>query len=301
MSYPSVDLMWLGLSFIGWFLLSYYWHGVGITLGYHRLLTHKSLKVPKWVGYFWVAGAYLCLMGAPLVWVGVHRLHHQKSDQEGDPHSPTQGFIYALYGWMFNMAKKQTNEELRAQVPDLIDEPLYSFLGCGHDSKQALLCLCINVLFRVILFFVAGPVAVVANLAATFCVFWSTQLVNTVCHLEQFGYRSHNTRENSRNVWWVALLAVGEGWHNNHHAYPKAAQAGFEWYEFDITWYTILVMEKLGLATQIVRPPASLKKAARKAGTTQNALSRESVTEGTVLLAESISEIISPPVPEKVS
>ena len=94
-------------------------------LGYHRLLTHKSLKVPRWLMYFIVSGGYLGLMGSPIVWVGVHRLHHQKSDLDGDPHSPKDGFKHALYGWMFDMRKVQSDEELQKQVPDLMANRLF--------------------------------------------------------------------------------------------------------------------------------------------------------------------------------
>jgi stearoyl-CoA desaturase (delta-9 desaturase) len=267
------SILWTAAMFMFWFLLSYYFHGVGITLGYHRLLTHRSLKLPAWLGYFWVAAGYLALMGSPLVWVGVHRLHHQKSDVDGDPHSPIHGFKHALYGWMFHMAEIQSDAELQAQVPDLMKDPIYRFLGVDHSPRQAQLCLAVNIAYRVILYLVAGPVAVVANVLATFFVFWSPQLVNAVCHVESMGYRSHDTRDLSRNVWWVGLIAVGEGWHNNHHAFPKSAQHGMQWFEVDVTWYTIWVLEKLGLATNVIRPSLTANKALeRKAGITMPSL-----------------------------
>jgi len=287
--------MWMAVSFTLWFLVSYYWHGVGITLGYHRLLTHRSLSLPKWLAYFWAVGAYLCLMGSPVVWVGVHRLHHQKSDQDGDPHSPVHGFKHALYGWMFNMQETQSDADLQAQVPDLMKDPFYRALGCEHSARQAGLCLSLNLLARVILYFIGGPVAVVANLAAMACVFWSTQLVNAVCHLDGVGYRSHETRERSRNVWWVGLLAVGEGWHNNHHAFPKSAQHGIQWFEVDITWYTIWLLEKVGLATQVVRPPVSVKR--RQAAAADSPISI--LSESSISMQEAISEALSAPVLDK--
>jgi sn-1 stearoyl-lipid 9-desaturase len=258
-------ILWTTTVFVFWFLLSYYWHGVGITLGYHRLLTHRSLRLPTWLAYFWVAGGYLSLMGSPLVWVGVHRLHHQKSDVEGDPHSPVHGFKHALYEWMFDMNSVQSDTELQAQVPELMKDPIYRFLGIDHSARQAQLCLTFNIIFRVILYLVAGPIAVIANLIATVMVFWSTQLVNAVCHVDGMGYRSHETREFSRNVWWVGLLAVGEGWHNNHHAFPKSAQHGMQWFEVDVTWYTIWVLEKLGLAKNVIRPSVTVRRAHKTA------------------------------------
>lgn len=252
------------LSFVAWFAVFYLYHGLGITLGYHRLLTHKSLRVPRWLMYFIVSGGYLGLMGSPIVWVGVHRLHHQKSDLDGDPHSPKDGFKHALYGWMFDMRKVQSDEELQKQVPDLMANRLFRMLGIDHSPWQAQLCLYLCIAFRVLILLVLGPVALVANLLATSMIFWSTQLVNAVCHLPNVGYRTHETREQSRNVWFVGLLALGEGWHNNHHAVPKSARHGFAWFEVDVTWYAVWLLEKLGLARAVIRPPKSFERASNE-------------------------------------
>lgn len=246
--------MWTALTFVAWFVVSYYYYGIGITLGYHRLLTHKSLKVPRWLGYLIVAGGYLCLMGSPIVWVAVHRLHHQKSDAPGDPHSPNDGFYHALVGWMFTMDDVQNEDELQRAAADLMNDPVYRMLGAEHKAWVALLCLGVNVVVRIPILVFFGWPALLGNVAAGWVVFWSTQFVNTFCHMRNFGYRNFETREGSRNVWWVALLALGEGWHNNHHAIPKSARHGMAWWEFDITWCTIWVLEKLGLATDIVLP-----------------------------------------------
>jgi fatty-acid desaturase len=241
-------------TFLAWFLVSYYFYGVGITLGYHRLLTHKSLKVPRWLGYFIVAGGYFCLMGSPIVWVGVHRLHHQKSDAPGDPHSPNDGFYHALVGWMFKMDAVQTEDELQRAASDLMKDPVYRLLGAEHKAWVAQLCLAANIIVRIPILVFFGWPALLGNVLAGFIVFWATQFVNTFCHMRNHGYRLFETREDSRNVWWVALLAMGEGWHNNHHAIPKSARHGLAWWEFDITWCTIWMLEKLGLATDIVVP-----------------------------------------------
>lgn len=252
--------MGAAVSFTLWFLASYLYVGLGVTLGYHRLLTHKSLKVPKWLMYVIASGGYFCLMGAPIVWVGVHRLHHQKSDLEGDPHSPVvYGFKHALYGWMFATRDVQSDEELQAQCPDLMKDKFFRLLGDNHDPYQAQLCLALNVVLRIIILALFGWPAALANVLATTIVFWSPQFVNTFCHLKEHGYRSHETRDASRNVWWVALLSLGEGWHNNHHAIPKSARHGMSWWEVDVTYMAVVVLEKLGLATNVVRPPAKLK------------------------------------------
>lgn len=249
------------------FFLSYLYHGLGITLGYHRLLTHKSLTVPKWLMYAIVSGGYLCLQGSPIVWVGVHRLHHQKSDMAGDPHSPLEGFWHSLVGWMFHMSDTQTDEELQAQCRDLMKDPLMRRLGDSHAPEQAMLCLKINIAFRVLLFLCFGLSAVVVNILAMAIVFTSTQLVNAACHGKDTfnlfshphaGYRNFKTRDVSQNVWWVGILALGEGWHNNHHGIPTSARHGMKWWEVDVTWYAIWLLEKLGLGQKIMRPPAHL-------------------------------------------
>jgi len=241
-------------TFAIWFVVSWYYHGIGITLGYHRLLTHKALKLPKLLTYLICSGGYFCLMGGPINWVGTHRLHHQKSDMDGDPHSPVHGFKHALYEWMFTMGDKQSDEEIERQVPDLLQDPFLVSLGVHHEPKQAQRCLILSILFRVLILAVFGWVPMVANLAATFMVFWSPQLVNSVCHMKNHGYRLFETRDESRNVWWVAIMACGEGWHNNHHAVPRSAQHGMAWWEFDVTWLTILFLEKIGLAKDVVKP-----------------------------------------------
>jgi sn-1 stearoyl-lipid 9-desaturase len=242
-----------------WFLGSYIYHGLGITLGYHRLLTHKSLSVPRWLMYLVCSGGYLCMMGAPIVWVGVHRLHHQKSDAPGDPHSPVQyGFKHALYGWMLVMEDFQSDEEMQTQCRDLMKDPLMRWLGDSHDPRQAALCLGIGIAFRAIILAVFGLGPCLMNILATVIVFWSTQFVNTFCHMRGWGYRLHETRDDSLNVWWVAILTLGEGWHNNHHAMPTSARHGMAWWEVDITWCAIWLFEKLGLGQKVVRPTARL-------------------------------------------
>ncbi len=246
---------WTVLAFLGWSAVFYCYHSLGITLGYHRMLTHHSLKVPKWLEYAIVSGGYLAWMGAPIPWVAVHRLHHQKSDQQGDPHSPRDGFIHALCGWMLEADKYQSTEELRKQVPDLLQDPVYCFFGTEHHIRQVQVCLAWCVAYRLLVLLLFGWVAFAALMLFTFVVFWGTQLVNSVCHLDSAGYRSQETREASRNVWWVALLTMGEGWHNNHHAMPKSARHGLSWWEVDGTYITICILEKLGLASAVNHPP----------------------------------------------
>ncbi len=256
---PTLDfahgsVLSLTLTFAAWFFFFFCYQGMGITLGYHRLLTHKSFKVPAWLRYLLVSGGYLNLMGGPVNWVGVHRLHHQTSDTEGDPHSPVFGFRHSLYEWMFTMDARQTQAELHKQVPDLLQDKILCWFGIDHCIEQAHLCLAFNILYRCLILLLFGYVALIANLIASVIVFWSPQLVNAVCHVDRFGYRLFDTRDESRNVWFIALLSHGEGWHNNHHAIPRSARHGMMWWEFDPSYVMICIMEKLGLATEVVRP-----------------------------------------------
>lgn len=244
--------------FAAWFIGSYLYHGIGITLGYHRLLTHSALKLPKWLMYFICFGGYFALMGSPVVWVALHRLHHQKSDLMGDPHTPKEGFFHSLLGWMFDIHKYQSDEEIQEQAKDLVCDPVWKLLGISHSAYQARLCLVNAILFRAVLWFIGGPIAVIANLTSTFCVFFSTQLVNAACHRPGKGYQTYFSRDGSLNVWWVGIIALGEGWHNNHHAVPKSARHGLKWFEVDLTWYVIWALQKLGLAKDVVIPSLNI-------------------------------------------
>lgn len=249
-----------------WFVFFYFYHGLGITLGYHRLLTHKSLVVPDWLKYLIVSGGYLSLMGSPVVWVGVHRLHHQKADIPGeDPHTPDEGFFHALLGWMTKMSSIQSDAELKKQVKDLLADPVFRLLGDTHTPKPAVMCLAMCILYRLGIFLLFGPAVLVMNLIATFTVFFAPQMVNTICHIPGLGYRNFETRDKSCNVWWVGLLALGEGWHNNHHAVPTSARHGMRWFEFDVTWMAVCLLERVGLAKNVVRParrPVAVESAA---------------------------------------
>lgn len=237
-----------------WFLGSYLWHGIGVTLGYHRLLAHQSLVLRRWVAYPIVMGGYLALQGSPVVWVGVHRLHHGKADGRGDPHSPRDGFLHALVGWMFRMRSVQTDEELRNLAADVMRDPLYRWLGTAHTFDHVIKCLIACVLFRAVIFGFLGPIPLAANVLAAMLVFWSTQLINAMCHIRCIGgYRRFATRDHSFNFWLLGALALGEGWHNNHHAAPRRARHGQHPLELDITWYSIRLLEYLGLAERVNR------------------------------------------------
>jgi sn-1 stearoyl-lipid 9-desaturase len=242
------------LRVVAWFAGSYLYHGLGITLGYHRLLAHRALRLPKLLERAIVLGGYLALQGSPMVWVGVHRLHHWKPDREGDPHSPQDGVFHALITWMFKAHRLQSTEELRQVTDDLTRDNLYRFLGSEHNLSQVIVCLFICVFSRVALFWSCGGDAVIGNVSATFTVLCMTLFVNVGCHVQAPGaYRNFDTCDNSSNFWVLGLLALGEGWHNNHHASPGCARHGKYAIEFDATWYAIRLLEVLGLAQRVRR------------------------------------------------
>jgi stearoyl-CoA desaturase (delta-9 desaturase) len=198
--------------------------GIGVTMGYHRLLTHRSFQTPRAIEYLLTALGALANQGGPLKWVAAHRLHHQHSDQEGDPHSPRHGLWWAHMLWWM------------PRVPQLDDPDLYGryVADLANDPAQRL--------FQ--RFYVLLPLALAGLLfglgqwagglglswviwgmcVRTAFVHHATWLVNSATHI--WGYRSYATRDRSTNLWWVALLTFGEGWHNNHHAFPRSARHG---------------------------------------------------------------------------
>lgn len=236
------------------FILSYLYHGLGITLGYHRLLSHRSFKVPRWLEYLIVSGGYLSFEGSPIFWVGTHRLHHKYSDKPGDPHSPQDGWWHSFIGWMYSPLVDYDAAESMRLCPDLYRDPLYRFLHCNHSRWHAMLCLSFCLLFRAVILIVLGPAALVANLLGASMPFLGALMVNSFGHMSSLGYQNFRTGENSRNIWWVAMLSLGEGWHNNHHALPSSARHGMLTREPDLTWWILKALEATGLASDVRQP-----------------------------------------------
>ncbi len=224
---------------------------VGIGMCYHRLLTHRGYQTPKWVEYLMSICATMSLEGGPIFWVSTHRVHHQLSDHEGDPHTPREGGWWAHAGWiLFGEALHAQTKALSRYVPDLSKDKFHVWLSKYHwlpITVSGVLLLAggwiwggwVNgiamVLWGVLL-------RVTLGLHAT----W---LVNSATHM--WGSRRFETRDDSRNSWWVALLTGGEGWHNNHHAHPVSARHGLRWYEIDPNFYGIWLLSKIGLAKKI--------------------------------------------------
>ena len=222
-----------------------YWFatGLGISMGYHRLHTHRSYKVPLWLEYLFAICGTLTLEGGPIFWVATHRIHHQKSDQPGDPHSPRDGAWWAHAGWILVGEAKHNNTRLMAKyAPDLARHRFYIWLNNYHWVPLVALGALLAALGGLPLVLWGICVRVVFGLHAT----W---LVNSATHM--WGARRFATRDDSRNNWWVALITFGEGWHNNHHAHPTSARHGLAWYEFDPSWIQIRILRALGVAESV--------------------------------------------------
>lgn len=217
--------------------------GLGISMGYHRLHTHRSYKVPLFLEYFFAVCGALTLEGGPIFWVATHRIHHQKSDQAGDPHSPRDGAWWAHVGWIiFGEANHNNTKMMAKYAPDLAKHKFYLWLNNWHWVPMVALGLILLATGGVSLMLWGICLRVIVGLHAT----W---LVNSATHM--WGGRRFNTRDDSRNNWWVALMTFGEGWHNNHHAHPTSARHGLAWYEFDPSWIQIKVLKALGIAKAI--------------------------------------------------
>ena len=219
---------------------------LGIGIGYHRLLTHRGYKCPKWLEYVFTICGTLALQGGPIGWVATHRLHHQNSDKPGDPHSPREGGYWSHIGWvMTGEANHHRTTELLPYVPELRKDRFHLWISRWHWVPLVVLAL--------LLLAIGGwPFVMWGIFMRTVLGLHTTFAVNSVTHM--WGSRRFVTTDESRNNFWVAMLSWGEGWHNNHHAHPQSARHGLAWYELDVNWYGILALRKLGLVWDIKLP-----------------------------------------------
>jgi fatty-acid desaturase len=245
---------WIGLGIA--LLLTWLTAAVGITLCYHRLLAHRSFKTPTWFKYLLTLIACLAWQGGPIQWVGVHRIHHAYSDHERDPHSPLHGFVWAHMFWF--LLREPVEQRLLKAAGDLQRDSALRWINKWFWVPQMML---------IPLLFLCGEYSSSVGLntsgwswlvwgicVRTVMVYHMTWLINSATHT--WGYRNFETTDYSTNLWWVALLAFGEGWHNNHHAFPRSAAHGFRWFEIDLTYSMIRVLACVGLARDIVLPPS---------------------------------------------
>jgi fatty-acid desaturase len=251
---------WSGLLICG---VLYALAGFGITMGYHRLLTHRSFCTPRVVEYILTVLGCLASQGGPSRWVAVHRIHHQHSDKDDDPHSPRHGIWWAhLLWWMPYAPAVDDPVNYGRYVTDMTADPVHRFLDRFHMLPVLALAGSLFVLGQ--LWAGVGLSWLVWGMfVRTALLYHATWLVNSATHV--WGYRSHETRDRSTNLWWVALVSLGEGWHNNHHAFPRSARHGLRWWELDVTYVLIRVLGLVGLAKHIQLPVKRGPKAAATA------------------------------------
>ncbi|MCS6793811.1 MAG: fatty acid desaturase [Oscillatoriaceae bacterium SKW80] len=221
--------------------------GLGITLGFHRLVTHRSFQTPKWLEYFLIFCGSLTCQGGVIDWVGLHRIHHLHSDKPADPHDSNKGFLWShMTCWFYHLP---ADKEIPRYTKDIADDPVYQFLNKYFFPIQIALGVALYFLGEALSPGLGWPFVVWGIFVRLVAVFHCTWLVNSATHM--FGYRTYDSDDRSTNCWWVALLTYGEGWHNNHHAFQYSARHGMQWWEIDITWMTIQLLQALGLATKV--------------------------------------------------
>jgi stearoyl-CoA desaturase (Delta-9 desaturase) len=263
---------WFDLTQLIILVAGYYLTGFGITIGYHRLLTHRSFTTYGWMSTFLMVLGALAMQKSPLEWCSTHRKHHSLSDKPGDPHTPhglgpgffnaCRGFFHSHMGWLFN--GHLTSTDHKRYVPDLLQyppavwvhrfwEPLFvplTFLiptvtawaltGTGRGALMGFLW--------------GGCARVFLQQHVTFS-------VNSICHM--FGRREYQTHDESRNNYLFGILGAGEGFHNTHHAFPTSARHGLQWWQPDLSWYLIRSMQALGLAWDVKLPTPEMVRGKR--------------------------------------
>ncbi|MEQ1849185.1 MAG: fatty acid desaturase [Candidatus Peribacteraceae bacterium] len=249
----AIFLLWNRYVFMSDLILLaalYVFTGLGITVGYHRMLTHKSFGAPEWLRGLILIGGAAGFEGSPADWAARHIEHHAHSDEEGDPHSPLHGFWHAHVGWIYAMADHKP--DIQKWAPHLLQDKTVMFV-----SRYTVLWM---ILSLVIPYLIGGWTGLLwGGGVRVFLVTHVTWSVNSICHT--FGRRDFETTDESRNNWLVGLLAAGEGWHNNHHAFPDSAMHGLRWWQFDGSGLFIWSMEKIGLFWDVKRIPEETQKA----------------------------------------
>jgi stearoyl-CoA desaturase (delta-9 desaturase) len=271
----SYTFAWWGIPLV--LVGNFIFGSLGINLGYHRMLTHKAASFPKLLERLWVLCGVCSLEGSPLWWVCTHRMHHQHSDEEEDPHSPQENFFWGHMEWIYTADPRRNSLDTYAKyVPDLMGD---RFLRWLHRGEKWLLVWALHVLVLTGIGFGLGfliadtseraiqigvQVFVWGVLVRTVYVWHITWLVNSASH--RWGYRNYETSDRSRNNWVVALLTNGEGWHNNHHATPRACSQGHRWWEIDLTFTFVRVLQAAGLAWDVVpvRVPKHIQDSVRE-------------------------------------
>jgi stearoyl-CoA desaturase (delta-9 desaturase) len=235
-------------------LVVYLIGGLGTTVGYHRLLAHRAFRCSRWLEHLLVTMAMINTPGSPLLWVANHRQHHGHSDRPGDPHSPHEGLWRSHMGWLLD--PESTIPELwRRSCRDLADDAYYRWLLRYRMVPQALGILAVGLTFG----WASAPQVFFLPTVA-----WmnSTFAVNSIAHT--FGAQPYRSGDNSRDNVIVGVLALGEGWHNTHHSFPRSARHGLEWWQLDVSWWAIWALARVGLVWDVQLPNAAQREARRR-------------------------------------
>jgi len=243
-------------SMLALWAIAHFSRAIGLTLSFHRYFAHRSFKMGRATQFFWALLGTAAMQKGPLWWAGHHITHHKYADRDGDPHSPhVSGFYYAHIGWFANDVKYNKIEPTNPVVRDFSKFPELRFLDQHYWVPPVALAVLMYAIggFQWLAWGFCLPTVTLSH--ATFA-------INTINHL--FGSRRFHTMDESRNNWWTAIFAAGEGWHNNHHRYQRAARNGFYWYEFDPTYYVIRMMGWVGLAWDIQVVPERIYREAHQ-------------------------------------
>ena len=244
-------------SWVDWtmFVVLYVFTGLGITVGYHRLFSHRSFKCAKWVEMIMLIAGGMALQNSALKWASDHIRHHARCDEEDDPYNATLGFWWSHCGWLFWKDTDPTRYD--KYKTRLKQNPLVMW---QHENYIAIVIARINLFPFIVGFLYNGWIGglscfLLAGVARTFFVLNSTFFINSICHL--WGNQPHGTSDSSRDSWIVSLLTFGEGYHNYHHMYQSDYRNGPQWYNFDPSKWLIWMLSKLGLAYDLRRQSSS--------------------------------------------
>ena len=249
--------IWTGVTWkaatIG--IILYWVRMFGVTGGYHRYFSHRSYKTSRFFQFILAMLAQSSTQKNVLWWAGVHRHHHKHSDTEEDVHSPRhRGFWYSHFGWIFDQKFDKTDT---STVTDLTKYPELRFLQRFEQFP--------SILLAIVCYAMAGwPGLIVGFVWSTVVLYHCTFFINSLAHVH--GKQRYVTGDDSRNNWWLAIITMGEGWHNNHHAYQRAARQGFRWYEVDFTFYILTAMSWVGLVWDLGKPPVEVVRNERPLG-----------------------------------
>ena len=277
MAFQYGMVSWLDVAMLigGWYLT-----GIGITIGFHRMLTHRSFEAHPAVRWFWTVAGSLAVEGSPLDWCMVHRKHHRFSDHHGDPHSPhlheggfwetMHGFWHSHTGWLFKA--NWSKQERKKYIPDLAGDPLLESIDRNYIWWIVATLVIPGIIggfaglmgFGAAGMWGAAPYTMMAfakgavlgflwgGLARVCLSHHMTWAINSICHI--FGSQDYKSSDDSRNNIFFGIFSHGEGWHNNHHAFPTSARHGLEWWQFDLSWVIIRGLEKVGLVWNVKLP-----------------------------------------------